>query len=326
MRDPLAVLDKPAQLSEKLRRAYAALSQRFPFIERLAFAAYDPKTDTVKTYLQYGPDAPIRLYEAKLSEAKSLHAVHRTGQARVVNDMDVFRRGRHKHTKLVAAMGYRSSYTLPIRVQGEPCGFPFLNARQKGVFTPSVLSELSVYAHLIAGVIAADLGVIRTLVSTVQAARDLTDFRDEFVEHVFLFAPLHDVGKVAIPDKILRKPGPLTEREFAVMKTHTTKGRRIIDEILRDFGLEASPSARMLRHIAEYHHEAVDGTGYPKGLRGEKIPIEARITAVADVFDALTSRRRYKAPWSNRRAFAYLAGRRQAAAIQRRFRRESGVR
>ena len=131
-------------------------------------------------------------------------------------------------------------------------------------------------------------------------------FDDEYIEHLFLFAPLHDIGKIGIPDNILLKQGKLTPEEYQVMKTHARKGREIIDAMLDNFGLEGLHNIDMLRNLAHYHHEAVDGSGYPEGLSGEQIPIEARIVAVADVFDALTSRRPYKEAWSNDKAFAGL--------------------
>jgi HD-GYP domain-containing protein (c-di-GMP phosphodiesterase class II) len=87
------------------------------------------------------------------------------------------------------------------------------------------------------------------------------------------------------------------------MRTHAAKGREIIDGMIEDFGLEGLQHVDILRNIALFHHEALDGSGYPKGLRGENIPIEARIVAVADVFDALTSNRPYKRAWSNDAAF-----------------------
>jgi HD-GYP domain-containing protein (c-di-GMP phosphodiesterase class II) len=122
-----------------------------------------------------------------------------------------------------------------------------------------------------------------------------------------MFAPLHDVGKLAIPDRILLKPGKLSPEEFEVMKTHTLRGRQLVDELIDGFGLDGMEGIDMLRNIAAFHHEALNGTGYPLGLKAEEIPVEARIIAVADVFDALTSRRPYKEAISNEEAFAMLA-------------------
>ena len=112
-------------------------------------------------------------------------------------------------------------------------------------------------------------------------------------------APLHDIGKIGIPDQILMKPSRLTASEAGEMRTHPQKGY----EILKD---SASTYVRMGALIALGHHEKVDGSGYPLGLVGDHIPLPARIVAVADVFDALTSVRPYKKAWSADDAFAYL--------------------
>jgi putative two-component system response regulator len=120
---------------------------------------------------------------------------------------------------------------------------------------------------------------------------------DADVEALAKSAPLHDIGKVAIPDHILRKPGPLTPEEWTVMRTHAREGRDALEQAERDLGAPV-PFLRFAKEIAEHHHEHWDGTGYPDGLRGKQIPLSARMMALADVFDALTCARCYKAAMS----------------------------
>ena len=115
---------------------------------------------------------------------------------------------------------------------------------------------------------------------------------DKYMRDVEMSAPLHDVGKINIPDAILNKPGKLTDEEFAIMKTHTTAGRKILENAISS--MEGDNYLKEARNLAAYHHERWDGKGYPEGLHGEVIPLSARIMAVADVFDALSSPRVYK--------------------------------
>ena len=117
---------------------------------------------------------------------------------------------------------------------------------------------------------------------------------DEFMDDVENSAPLHDVGKIQVPDAILNKPGKLTDEEFEIMKTHTTAGAQIIDQAISMVSEGNTRYLQEAKNLAQYHHEKWNGRGYPCGLSGEDIPLSARIMAVADVFDALVSRRSYK--------------------------------
>ncbi len=117
---------------------------------------------------------------------------------------------------------------------------------------------------------------------------------EEYMEDICKAAPLHDVGKIKVPDSVLQKPGKLTPEEYELMKRHTTYSEKIIKMIIGD--VEDENYVRIVEDIAMYHHERWDGTGYPMGLAGDRIPLAARIMAVADVFDALYEERVYKPP------------------------------
>ncbi len=131
------------------------------------------------------------------------------------------------------------------------------------------------------------------------------DLDDAMIALLFKSAPLHDIGKVGIPDRILLKPSKLTAEEFEVMKTHTTLGKQAIESA--EFRLGKSvPFLKVAKEIAYSHQERWDGTGYPEGLAGEAIPLSARLMAIADVYDALISRRVYKPPFTHEAAIAIL--------------------
>ncbi len=120
------------------------------------------------------------------------------------------------------------------------------------------------------------------------------DIHIQFAEEIARVSPLHDIGKVAIPDNILHKPGKLTDTEFEIMKTHAAIGGQILKDI---YAKNGSPYLKVAYEVAMYHHERFNGKGYPEGLKGEEIPIAARIMTLADIYDAMATKRCYKDPF-----------------------------
>ena len=247
--------------------------------------------------------------------------------SRVVDDIDLDLASATQHSDWLKARAYRSSLTVPIYKGDQLAGFLFFDSKQPHFFSADMSNFLEMFAHLIAQLYLLQLQVVSGMVGTVQMASGLARIRDletgqhlermahyshlmalkladshalndEFIEYVFLFAPLHDVGKVGIPDKVLLKPGKLDEQEWVTMRRHVEIGESIIAQMGRDLQMENGLAFEVMRNIVACHHERGDGSGYPHGLRMDQIPLEARIVAVADVYDALSNIRPYKVAWT----------------------------
>nr|WP_320133541.1 HD domain-containing phosphohydrolase [uncultured Holophaga sp.] len=341
-RDTLDFLGRPGSLAQRLAGLHEALRQHFPAVHRLAVAACDPEAERVRTYLQSNEgESPLRHYEIPLEEAPGLRQLLASGRARVVEDLSSFDHGTHLHTRALREAGFASSYTLPFFWQGRPEAFIFMNSRMPGAFPEEALPELDLWGHLAGMLVVTEENAVRALLAALRTANRLVhlkdpetgghlermaaytrviarelasrgqqSFDDDLIETLAAFAPLHDVGKIGIPDAVLMKRGRLSEQEREVMQSHPSLGAEVVDTLVREFGVEHLEHIELLRHVTECHHELLDGSGYPVGLSGEQVPIAARIIAVADVFDALTSVRPYKSRWSNAEAFSFL--RRQA--------------
>lgn len=331
--DHLAQLGSSASLLEKLQLLHRFLKAQHECIDRVAIALYDPPTDLLKTFVWSSEhESPLAHYQSKMSDSPSLIDIVKVGRPRVVNNMEIFADGQNVHTRVLNKSHFGSSYTFPMFQDGQFIGFIFFNSFNINAFEESTLNDMDMVAHMLVLLVAHEQDVVNTLQATVRSAMNFTHHRDpetashidrmsrysrlianeladdygfddQFVEHVFLFSPLHDIGKISIPDAVLLKPGKLSDEEFSVMKTHAKKGKELIDTLLENFSLDSLKYINILKNIAHHHHEAVDGSGYPTGLKADDIPIEARIVAVADVFDALTSVRPYKKAWSNDDAF-----------------------
>jgi HD-GYP domain-containing protein (c-di-GMP phosphodiesterase class II) len=282
-----------------------------------------------------GQEDPLSNYRVSSDDVPSLKEILSQGNPRVVNNMVTFESGEREHTKRLGRSGYAASYTRSMFYNGGFIGFLFFNSLESDVFTENFLNRLDIYGHLLSLLVINDMTTVRMLNAAVKTTQQIAFFHDTetgshldrvsryariiavalaekyhyddvFIERVFMFASIHDIGKIAIPDNILLKPAPLNYDEIQVMKTHTIQGRKMIDNILKNFDLDDLDGVEILRNIAEFHHEAMDGSGYPAGLEKDQIPLEAKIVAVADTFDVLTSRRPHKEAWSNEDAFSWL--------------------
>ena len=336
--DPLAKLETTSTYQGKLSVVHDVLKKRCPGIDRISIALYDHQTNSLKTFIASpAAESPLQNYETTLAVDSSLREIARNGTSRIVNDLRIYEGHDSVHSNAIFGHGFASSYTHPIYSHRELFGFIFFNSLHNRYFRARVLEQVEIFMHLLSEMVVNGLAITRALVAAIRTsvgmvqkhdleidahlermsryarliARSLVKqglkyLDDEQIEQIALFLPLYDVGKIGIPDRILHKASRLNREEREIMNTHTTLGRQIVDELISNIGFEKIPYIDYLKHIVELHHEAIDGSGYPHGLCGLEITLEARITAVSDIFDALTTPRPYKDSWSNEHAFALL--------------------
>lgn len=336
--DPLARLQTASTNQERLAVVHDVLKMRCPGIDRVSVALYDSQIRSLKTFIAVpAAESPLKNYQVELAKDCALSAVARDRSPRIVNDLRVYEDHDTAHSHAIVGHGFASSYTHPMYYNRELSGFIFFNSFHNRYFRERIIEQVEVFTHLISEMITNDLAVMKQLLAAMQTSVSMVEkhdletgmhlermsrysrliagtmvkmglaaLDDEQIEQISLFAPLHDVGKIGIPDRILRKPSRLTPHERQIMNTHTMLGRQIVDDLIGNFGFERIPYIDYLREVAELHHESMDGSGYPHGLRGGEIPVAARILAVSDIFDALTTTRPYKSSWSNEHAFAML--------------------
>lgn len=338
--DSLAAIDLPGSVGERLSRLHQAVRRQVPAVDRIAVALTESESGAIHTFVASdltGP--PLAHYRSTLDAAPALREVLELSRPRLVRDLGIYAEGEHEHTRWIRERGFRSSYTCPRPLRGGRTCLVFFNSLAVDPFDEAALDLLDLYARLAAALVAEEIETARTLLAALRSAHQMVHHRDPETGHhlermaryvrliglelgrtgrypelddatlarLFALAPLHDLGKLAIPDGLLQKPERLSPEEYEVVKAHTLLGRQLIDTIVEHYGLGGLEGVGMLRQIATHHHETLDGLGYPDGLAGDRIPLAARIVAVADIFDALTSQRPYKPAWTNDEAFDALA-------------------
>ncbi|NLK74274.1 MAG: HD domain-containing protein [Clostridiales bacterium] len=263
----------------------------------------------------------------------SLWELVATGKPRIINDLEAYTQEKPitAYNKIIMDAGIKASITLPLMLSQEPVGIIFFSSNQKNVYTKEHIEILQTLATSIAISFKQNIIIENLIYSSIMAMAKLSEARDEdtgkhlgriqeysrfiaellmeeeqypaeidlkFVDEIEKFSPLHDIGKVGIRDGILLKPAKLTADEFEEMKKHPLYGAEVLEAVEENIAKKGKSIFRMAIDIAKGHHEKWDGTGYPYGKKGEDIPLSARIVAVADVFDALTSKRPYKEAFS----------------------------
>ncbi len=329
-------INTSTSFKESLNFIYKTFSRYVPYTH-VGIALFNESGKVVSSYgvsepIHEGLAAEFIGYVVNL-EATSLGEIAESGQPRVINDYMAYFKNRkiNPYSKIILKHGIRSSITIPLMSNQHHLGFIFFSSSEVNIYEDKHVKFLKTVSNAIAISIEKNVVVDDLVYSSVLALAKLAEARDEdtgnhlqrmkdssvllaklmmkderfkklidshYITEIDKFSPMHDIGKVGVPDYILLKPGKLTEEEFEIMKYHTTYGAEVLklaeDNVAKNgrsiFGEGVA--------IASGHHEKWDGSGYPNGLKGEDIPLSARIVMVADVLDALMSKRPYKEAFS----------------------------
>ncbi|WP_224067556.1 HD domain-containing phosphohydrolase [Vibrio penaeicida] len=316
-----------ASLNQHLEHVHHQIKDKVPQVDRISFTLYDAHLDLLRTYAESDTDGnTLSHHEYPFSECRSLQECANKNLYRVINDIATTVNSNRHHSRWLIEQGYLSSFTVPTYHHNQFIGFINFNSHQSHVFSPQVQNELMPFCEQINFTINSEYSLVHSILTSAELTRDiypgaqsdsdehilrvslyaklialevseLYELDDETIEHIHLFSRLHDIGKIALPDTLLLKPITLNAQERKVMESHVDKGLIIINKILHNLGSPKHPCIQVLKDIMAYHHEFLDGSGYPNGASHSDIPVSARIVAVANIFDALTSHRPYAQTW-----------------------------
>lgn len=284
---------------------------------------------------------PKKLVGIKAVVSKtSLENIVKNGTPRVINDLEKFTKNKNAdYNKILLESGIKSSISLPLKVNDKPIGIIFFSNVKQNIYKEEHIEFLKTLSNSIAISLNKNIFIDEMLYSTLLALTKMAEARDEdtadhldrmtaysvmitefivqdkqyeeeitvpFLKGIERFSPMHDIGKVGVKDGILLKQGKLTPEEYDEMKKHVTYGVDVLRTAESNIAKQQYSMFNMGIEIVEGHHEWWDGSGYPYNKSGYEIPLSARIVAVADVFDALTSKRPYKKAYGFEESINYI--------------------
>lgn len=273
-------------------------------------------------------------------KSTSLERIVRDGTPRVINDLEKHTKNKEsEYNKILLEAGVKSSITLPLMVNEKPIGIIFFSNVKRNIYREEHIEFLKTLSTSIAISLNKNIFIDEMLYSTLLALTKMAEARDEdtadhldrmtaysvkitefllydkqyeeeitvpFLKGIERFSPMHDIGKVGVKDGILLKPGKFTTDEYEEMKKHVAYGADVLRTAESNIAKHRYSMFKMGIEIVEGHHEKWDGSGYPYKKSGKDIPLSARIVAVADVFDALTSKRPYKEAYGFEESINYI--------------------
>lgn len=316
--------------------------QKYINFDRISFLTI--KNDKIVATHSFSNENTSQLYAGsfELLSESPLGILCKTKEIKVITDIEKYNKlhPESTFTKLLLSANYRSLLQAPIfDSNGDVFAFIFFASKTNNNFKESDKYKLISIIEILSSTFAKNMLIDDLVTNTTLGFVNIIEGRDPetynhldrmsnyakiiaeqiqkdnkegykldyyTVNDIFKFAPLHDIGKVGIPDNILLKPGKLTDDEYKIMKTHTTIGTKVLLSIENNLNMYDHDFFNIAIDIAMSHHERWDGTGYPQGLRGSIIPLASRIVSVADVFDALTSKRVYKESYSFNKSLSII--------------------
>ena len=322
--DALSNTSFSATLNHQLADIHYQIRAHIPNVDRLSFALYDRDTDILKTYADSAANGTeLSQHSAYLKNLPTLQSCAKTGERRVVNNIEQQFSSHTHHTKWLLGRGYHSSLAVPVYSQHHFIGILFIDSHLEDFFTEVIVSALNEYIDTLLISIISEYELVHALLDSTRnhhlssprhwsagaahreriwrmtqiIAKDVAnafELSDEDIENITQFSRYHDIGKLSIPYNVLSSTEELTPAQRRLIDEHIEHGVQFVEQIIEQLNHPNHHCVNLLREIVAYHHEYLDGSGYPYHLHGNDIPPSARIIAVANIFDALTCHHPHK--------------------------------